>query len=130
MFIDLLRTGEKTYQQAAQQHANPQYKTAIFVLKNEKRHALRLLENQDYQQCDSPMADDDKHRLTALLERYKQPLALEDFIEIEQRLLSCLHGSLTRISPCALSLNLRKIAVRQQQCLEKLSLQQNGSGLL
>ena len=61
-----------------------------------------------------------KEQFQSMLEHYPSIRHVRDFIDIEQRLLASLKENLTSLPPSPLSLNLRTITTRHQQCLEKL----------
>ena len=121
MFTDLFQTGAAIYQQVEQNHRDVRDKASLRVLQYEKRHALKLVELSGIALKQYPLTDHQYAQLLAILEHYSHVTNLESLVHIERRLLECLHMYLASLTPSELSLNLRKIAVRQQQCLEKLN---------
>ena len=129
MFKDLFSKGAETYLLAEQHHHQSHQQQCLRLLRAEKLSALRLMETDSSQHHDYPLPAPVSTELNALLQSYAECLYLQDFINIEKRLLSSLRGNLTALIPSALSLNLRKIATRHQQCLEKLSVEVSKSSV-
>lgn len=123
MFKDLFSKGAESYQLAERHHHQSLQQQCLRQLRAEKLSALRLMDRESSQQHDYPLPAPVRTELNAILQSYDQCLYLRDFIDIEKRLLSSLRLNLTALIPSALSLNLRKIATRHQQCLEKLSVE-------
>tara|TARA_B100002003_G_scaffold246455_1_gene276132 strand:+ start:362 stop:784 length:423 start_codon:yes stop_codon:yes gene_type:complete len=120
MFKDLFNRGAELYQTAQQSNQQPQQRACLRVLRAEKLLALRLMEAEGNRGHDYTLPAQVKEQFQSMLEHYPSIRHVRDFIDIEQRLLASLKENLTSLPPSPLSLNLRTITTRHQQCLEKL----------
>lgn len=121
MFKDLFNKGAELYQTAQQNTPHHQQRACLRVLRAEKLRALRLMEAEGNSQHDYSLSEEAGQLFQSMQEHYPSIRHVSDFIEIEQRLLASLKENLSALPPSPLSLNLRTIATRHQQCLEKLS---------
>jgi len=122
VFKDLFSHGAKAYQLAIKQGELPdKYLTSLRTFRAEKLRAQRVMEGAGNQQHFLPLPQSCHLALNEVLQGYGKVRQLKTFIDIEKRLVNVLHSQLNRLTPSQLSLDLRKIVARHQQCIEILS---------
>ncbi|MDC8830699.1 hypothetical protein [Alteromonas gilva] len=117
----LFSKGAELYDSATSDKPSSQQMACLKLLKEEKTRALALLTPDDDDTQDSGLTEPLNERLQAILSNYSTHDKIDGFIELEQQLLTCLNDSLSSLKPSGLSLKLRQITNRHQQCLEKLT---------
>lgn len=121
MFKDLFNQGAELYDAAQQSQHQSQHRVCLRVLRAEKLRALRLMESKSNLQYDYALSEKVDQQFQKMLMHYPTIQQVKDFITIEQQLLFSLKENLASLTPSPLSLSLRTITTRHQQCLEKLT---------
>ncbi|NVK54847.1 MAG: hypothetical protein HWE26_04480 [Alteromonadaceae bacterium] len=117
----LFSKGADLYSSATSNNLSSQQLACFKLLKDEKKRALELLTPDNDEADDDTLSEAVSERLQAMLTSYPSLDKIDGFIELEEQLLTCLNDSLSSLKPSGLSLKLRQITNRHQQCLEKLN---------
>ncbi len=117
----LFSKGATLYDSATSNNPTSQQLACFKLLKDEKQRALELLTPDNADSDDSTLSDAVSERLQTMLDEFPTLNEIDGFVELEEQLLTCLNDSLSSLKPSNLSLKLRQITNRHQQCLEKLN---------